>query len=338
MSDAVDAARTDVSLDLDEAMALRKILHESTSWKERVALIAPKRNKRHSRGSRSKSKLQDLIGLIEEASSLPIDTTESVNRLQIQLNDVETWRSEASKALEGILVEFTGLKAHVEDVYGNAKDYSVERVSEDCDSDTEVDEEQMDTTVDRGSESLAESAQESKDDVPMSNRGSNSAPTVFRLIRELNEEAKDISVITLEGEMGELLDSVSTWCVKSFKYLNTPKEVFDKRYFGAFDRFIVEGENLRDISCNSEVCSSSSDGLRERLFGAWGSVVTDQLVRLSILKRERGKFEAWCESASRILSDEKKLTAEKLEDLAKSSRHFPASKFVINVWFYFGYV
>ncbi len=328
MSDAVDAARMDVSLDLDEAMALRQILQDSNNWKERVTLIAPKRNKRHSKGSRSKFKFEDLIGLIEEASSLPIDTTESVNRLQIQLNDVEMWRSEASKALEGILFGFTGLKSHVEDVYGNAKDYSIESISGSCDSDQdEAADEEMDTSEDYGSESMEESAQRSEDDVPTSNRGSNSAPAVFRLIRELNEEAKGISVVTLEGEMGEVLDSVSSWCVKSFKYLNTPKEVFDKRYFGAFDRFIVEGESLIGISSNREICPSSSDGLKERLCAAWGSVVKDQLVRLSILKREREKFEAWCESASRILADEKKLTAEKLADLAKSSRHFPASKF-----------
>ncbi len=344
MSVGVEAAKMDVSLDLDEAMELRKILHKSTSWRERVALIAPRRNKRHSRGSRSKFKLQDLIGLIEEASSLPIDTAESVHRLQIQLNDVETRRFEASKALENILVEFAGLKSHVEDVYGNAKDYSIERILDGCDSDEESvddqpgssrirfnidaenDEEQMDTTEDKDSDLVAVSMLGSQEDAPINNRGSNSALTVFRLIRELNEEARDISVVTLEGEMGELLDSVSKWCIKSFKYLNTPREVFDKRYFGAFDRFIVEGEDLCNVSSNNEFDFQSSDGLRDRLFGAWGSVVKDQLMRLSILKRERGKFEAWCKRASQILSDEKKLTAEKLADLAKSSRHFPASK------------
>ena len=344
MSVGVEAAKMDVSLDLDEAMELRKVLHQSTSWKERVALISPRRNKRHSRGSRTKFKLQDLIGLIEEASNVPIDTAESVHRLQIQLNDVETRRFEASKALEDILVEFAGLKSHVEDVYGTAKDYSIERISDGCDSDEESandqpgssrirfntdaehDEEQMDTTEDKDSDLLVVSILGSQEDVPINHRGSNSALTVFRLIRELNEEARDISVVTLEGEMGELLDSVSKWCIKSFKYLNTPREVFDKRYFGAFDRFIVEGEDLCNVSSNNEFDSQSSNGLKDRLFGAWGGVVKDQLLRLSILKRERGKFEAWCKRASQILSDEKKLTAEKLAYLAKSSRHFPASK------------
>ena len=65
MSAAVDAARMNVSLDLEEAMQLRKILAKTSNWFERVTLIAPKRNKRHSKGSRSKFSLKDLIGLIE---------------------------------------------------------------------------------------------------------------------------------------------------------------------------------------------------------------------------------------------------------------------------------
>ena len=358
MSAAVEAARMDVSLDLDEAMELRKILSKSRSWNERVTLIAPKRNKRHSRGSRSKFRLEDLIWLIEEASNLPIDTNESVNRLQIQLNEVEIWRSEALKALQDILIEFGGLKSHVQDVYGEAKEYSIERISDSCDSDeesvnyqrgesssislntdTKDHVEGIDTNGDKAAEAMGESISGSEEDVQASDRGSNSALTVFRLIRELKEETKDISVITAEGEIGELLDTVSKWCIKSFKYLNTPREVFDKRFFGAFDRFITEGENLCVLSFNSESHSNSSDRLSERLFGAWGSVVRDQLLRLTILKREREKFEAWCKHASRVLSDEKKLTAQKLADLAKSSRHFPASKYsCLNKAQYFAFV
>lgn len=343
MSAAVEAARIDVALDLDEAMELRKFLDKSNLWNKRVALIAPKRNKRHSKGSRSKFTLKDLIDLIEEASSLPIHTEESVNRLQIQLNNVENWRSDASKKIQDILVEFNVLKCHVDDIYGEAGEYSIDRISDTCDSDEEsssdqcgasssntfdtdvtINEEQMVTSGDKYNVPVADSVLET----PIPNRGSNSSLIVFRLIRELEEEANDISVITAEGEIGELLSIVSKWCIKSFKYLNTPREVFDKRFFGAFDRFVLEGEDLCKMSYNSELYSNSADGQSNKLFEAWGGVVKDQLLRLTILKREREKFEVWCKHASHILSDQKKLTAEKLADLAKTSRHFPASKFV----------
>lgn len=339
MSAAVEAAKMDVRLDLEEAMQLQEILEKTTSWNERVTLIAPRRNKRHSRGSRSKFSLKDLIGLIEEASNLPIDTNESVNRLQDQLNDVEIWRSEASKALNEILVEFSGLKSHIEDVHGEPEDYNIDQISEDYDSDEEKvndprtsgkdevkDSRESDTKSDNNSEHVIESGLGVKEDVSENNRGSNSALTVFRLIRELKEDTKDISVNTAEGEIAEILDSVSKWCIKSFKYLSTPREVFDKRFFGAFDRFVMEGEELCALSRNSEIYSTFLDGLSQNLFGAWGVIVEEQLVRLNILKKEREKFEAWCKLASQILSDQKNLTAERLADLAKSSRNFPASK------------
>ncbi len=339
MSAAVEAARMNVSLDLEEAMELRKILAKTSSWNERVTLIAPRRNKRHSKGSRPKFSLKDLIGLIEEASNLPIDTNESVNRLQDQLNEVEIWRSEASKALHEILVEFSGLKSHIEDVYGEAEDYSMEQISQDYVSDDDNVEDEIevseknenkdagesDNTSDNNSENMLESRSGGREDVPMSNRGSNSV-AIFRLIRELKEETKDISVNTAEGEIADLLDSASNWCIKSFKYLSTPREVFDKRFFGAFNRFVAEGEELYALSRNSQAYSTFVDGLSEKLFYAWGVIVEEQLVRLNILKKEREKFEAWCSRASQILSDQKNLTAERLVDLAKTSRNFPASK------------
>ena len=346
MSAAAEVARSSIALDLDEAMNLRKLLDKCISWNERVALIAPKRNKRHNRGGRARFKLEDLIDLVEEASSLPIETDENVNRLQIQLNIVATWRSEASKKLQSINSGFNYLKSHVEEVYGEAKDYSIDRISDSSndDEDSMSDEcgEASNVELNKDAEEVFKKADSvgvknnlpeveyivvSHEDDAIADRGSNSSVIVFRLIKEFKEGAKDIGVITVEGEIGDLLDSVSKWCVKSFKYLNTPRDVFDKRYFGAFDRFIVEGEDLCNQQSNYASYSDSSDSLTEQLFGAWGGIIKDQLLRLSILKREREKFEVWCKRATKILSDDKKLTAQKLADLAKTSQHFPASKF-----------
>lgn len=349
MSVAVEAAKSDISLDLDEAAKLGNILERSYKWHERVALIAPKRSKRNGRGIRPKFTIEDLIDLIEESSSLPIDTDEDVNRLQIQLSAVETWRSEASKQLEDIVCGFIHLKSHIDTVYGEAKDYSIDRISEtdECDNEIMTDkpgsstsgnlnksmqntdqEVEVENNLHKGSLSEVDSNVDSEEDTTVTVRGSNSALDVLRLVKELKDVAKDSSVLTPEGETGELLDSVSNWFVKSFKYLNSPREVFDKRFFGAFDRFIVEGESLCSISCGDSAAhyNNSSNELNKRLKGAWGYAVSDQLVRLQILKAERRKFEDWCLRASQILSDEKKLTSEKLVDLAEKSRHFPASK------------
>jgi antitoxin component HigA of HigAB toxin-antitoxin module len=55
-------------------------------------------------------------------------------------------------------------------------------------------------------------------------------------------------------------------------------------------------------------------------------MLSDQLVRLKVLRSDRAKFIQWCELANKVLSDEKKLTMEKLKDLAEKSRCFPAGK------------
>jgi len=349
MAGAVEAARLDIALDLDEALKLRSILDKSNTWNERVALIAPKRNKRHSRGGRSKFTLKDLIDLIEESSSLPIQTDDNVNRLQIQLNAVETWRADALKHLQNIVFGFHSLKSHIDDVYGEAEEYSIDQISETRETDDEtmndhaetlsreslnMGDQETDSRVNENSSPMTKSVSipDSDEDTSMSVRGSDSTLSVLRLIKDLNDEAKGISVITAEGEMGALMDSVSKWCTKSFKYLNAPREIFDKRYFGAFDRFILEGKDLHKISSDAGMSSQSGlcSDLSNRLNRAWGGVVNDQLERLSILKVEREKFEDWCERATKILSAERKLTAEKLADLAKDSRNFPANRDLVS--------
>ena len=64
MSAAVESARSDIPLDLEEAVELGKLVDRSNSWCDRVAQIAPKRSKRHGKGSRSKFTIDDLISLI----------------------------------------------------------------------------------------------------------------------------------------------------------------------------------------------------------------------------------------------------------------------------------
>ena len=109
------------------------------------------------------------------------------------------------------------------------------------------------------------------------------------------------------------------------KYLSSPREIFDKRFFGAFNRFIKEGQDLHEKSKNPTIKSDDST-ICENLGSCWGSLVSDQLERLAILRSEREKFTAWCELASQVLADEKKLTVEKLKDIADQSRSFPAGK------------
>jgi hypothetical protein len=128
LSKAVEAAKSEVSIDLEEAAKLRELLSKINAWRERVVLIAPKRSKRHSRAARSGYTVEDLVGLIEEAPHLPISTQEEVDRLQLQLSTVEMWRAQAVQLLEMIIPGFHQLHTFIDDVYGTPSAFSIERL------------------------------------------------------------------------------------------------------------------------------------------------------------------------------------------------------------------
>lgn len=339
---AVEAAKSDVALDLEEAMKLRELLQKVNEWRERVLLIAPKRSKRNGRAARSKFTVDDLVGLIQEAPLLPINTLEEVNRLQVQLSSVEIWRAQAVQLLEMIVMGFHQLHSFIDEEYGPASTFSIDRLLNGDDSDSErskakSSDNNLDDTIDV--EELSNQAKRSgaedcftsgsEDDVISTAQASDSNLDVLRLIKELQENAYDVIVTTEEGELGDLLDSVANWCIRSFKYLNSPRQVFDKRFVGAFDRFLSDGVSLR-VQSSSGVVISDSPNLRERLGRAWGTVVSELLERLQMMKKVSEQHFEWCENAAQILSDEKKLTFEKLNDLAENSRNFPASKYLLS--------
>jgi hypothetical protein len=339
LTKAVEAAKSDVALDLEEATKLGELLRKVSEWRERVMLIAPKRSKRNGRAARSKFTVDDLVGLIDEAPLLPIKSIEEVNRLQVQLSAVEIWRAQAIQLLEMIAVGFDQLHSYIDEEYGSPSTFSIDRLMNGDDPDgernnTKSPDNNLDDTADAdGSSNHTKHAgaddfftSGSEDDVISTGRGSNSNLDVLRLIRELQENAHDVIVTTDEGVLGDLLDSVANWCIRSFKYLNSPRQVFDKRFVGAFDRFLSDGISLRDKSTSSVIIAGSPK-LMEKLGKAWGTVVIELLERLEMMKIVSEQHFEWCENAAHILADEKKLTIEKLNDLAESSRNFPASKF-----------
>jgi hypothetical protein len=339
MTKAVESASSDVSLDLDEAVELKNMMEKIEKWIDRVSIVAPKRSKRHSRTTRSKFTVDDLVGLIEEASSLPVNTEDEVKRLQIQLSTVQTWRLQAAHELERIGSGFSQLRESINLAYGLPKDFCLSRKFGEDDEDEKTDPEDVNNgdsmevqesadvnnpCEDNLSHSDTASTAESEEDATFAQleKGDDN---VHRMIRELQKGAKGNGVVTSEAEMANLLESVSRWCLRSLKYLSSPREVFDKRFYGAFDRFIKEGHKLHEKAKKSG-SELGVETLDENLGSSWRGIVGDQLERLEILRSEREKFTEWCDLANQILSDEKKMTVEKLNEIAEQSRSFPAGK------------
>ena len=340
MKKAVEFAASDISLDLEEAVELKLLLEKVEHWFDRVAIIAPMRSKRQSKVTRSTFNMDDLLSLIEESSTLPLDVQEEVKRLEVQLSTVEAWRVRASKELLQIGLGFVELQKSINTVYGDPSNFQVDSFSkekeEDKEDGTDSYEYQSNKALSDPMEielnsqtheendfrmDMATPNEEDKSDKSITEKGHSN---VQRMIRDLQSSAKGNGVITTEAEIADLLESVSRWCISSLKYLSSPREIFDKRFYGAFDRFIAEGERLfgQYEDQKKKALETTYEGLAEN----WSRMVSDQLRRLDILRAEREKFIKWCELANQVLADEKKLTAEKLEDLAEKSRCFPAGK------------
>ena len=336
MTNAVAAAEADVSLGLDEALSLKKLAESAKSWLDKIEVAAPKRSKRQGRTSRPKLKIEDLNDLIQEASCLPIDTVDGVHRLQERVQAVEAWQVEAGDELVKIAAGFDQFRERLCLGFGNPKEFRLDQKYTEDSNETDDDdssEDDMDVEAANGSQSSpdgnttpSEAMSTEDDDDASKLLVDMKDANVNRMIKDLQEGSRLHGVATREAEITDILESVSHWCIKSVKYLTCSRDIFDKRYFGAFDRFIKEGQEIAEksqASWDSAYGKENWDSLGPR----WGCTVQDQLERLLILRAEREKFIEWCNMATQILNDEKKLTVEKLEGLAEQSRCFPAGTY-----------
>ena len=286
LTSAVEDAKSNIAVDIDEAVNLKRVLESISQWREEVSQIAPKRSKRQGRGPRSKFTLDDLVSLIQQSGNFPIDTTEEVNRLQIQLNTVEEWRTEAKTQLEEIVGGFQLLHAQTRSVYGNPEEFDIDSFYNGNDPDVssntsyqsgsiqdDRDVDMQDSGTNPDGENSSTIDMESEGDGALM-RGSSSGLDVLRQIKDLQDGAKDVSVITSEVELGDLLESVGNWCTRSFKYLNSPREIFDKRHYGSFDRFLTDGEDLQKKSDTAEPSNPSEpEEVGRRLGLIWGRII-----------------------------------------------------------------
>jgi hypothetical protein len=320
---AVEDAESNIAIDVEEVIKLKSIIEKIDHWHLRVGLIVPKRSKRCGRVARSKLTLADLLALVAESTELPIDTNDDTHRLQLQLNTIDVWRKKVSSQLHLIGEGFQSLQASILSVYGIPEDFGVEYYTKSRNLEKGI---SSDVIVTDSSKEILDDA---RDDVVdgMWSSASFSGLDVFRQIKDLQEGSKDICVVTSEGELSDLLDAVATWCVRSLKYLHTPRDIFDKRHYVTFDRFLIEGKELI-TKWEAEDVNQLEDDARTQVSNSWGHLITGQLHRLTTLQRERELFKEWCRAANSLLSDEMRLTADNLSSLAQQSRRFPASKWL----------
>jgi hypothetical protein len=137
-----------------------------------------------------------------------------------------------------------------------------------------------------------------------------------------------------EVEAADQLDKISSWCVRSLKYLDTQRDVFDKRFFGAFDRFLAEGNELLSSNNNEDSPATihlDDKAVAEKLNTSWKAFVSDQLKRLDTLVVDRERFISWCDKSDEVLNagEKQRPTLDKLKELSEQSRDFPSGTYFI---------
>jgi PLU-1-like protein/PHD-finger len=350
---AVSAASSDVSLPLEEGRELKALGEKIENWFYRASLACGQ--KRQTKGKKLVFTVDDLIALIDEAETLPVDTKAEVALLQRQCQLVKEWQLRASNDLEGILVGFRYLREAINETYGPASMYKRDRSSEiqaerKCGADDPSSENNSETCVvalhdrmncDNENKSTDETSSQcdatvstatsDQDMNALANLG-NGECTVHLLIKSFCNDSKTTCILTPETEMASLLSKVSRWCLRSLTYIENQQDIFDKRFFGAFDRFMAEGNALLKFSeTNGGLTQAEGDSsMGDRLRSEWTMIVSDQLERLAVLLADRKEYVTWCNKAEQVLNtEERRPTLDKLNELAVKSREFPAGSDLI---------
>lgn len=307
LKSAMDDANNGIAFDLEEVDKLSDLIEKLETWYEQVT-IATGVGKRRFRGKKTAYTVEVLESLINESADLPVDTSESVEMLKDLVASVHEWRKQTSLKLNAAAKGIDELRQSILSVHGNADSFS----------------RGMNLRNEENSKLAKEPA--AKDhDVEMSDYEPDPTEkhlnSVESMIQGFAREASLSSVTTPEMEVVSDLENLSRWASRSIKYLSYHDEFFDKRFYGAVDRFMAEGHDL--IQKFTTPCVELVESLHA-LNESCVALLNDQICRMSVLLKERNEFSSWCEQVEKILSNEdKRCTIEKLQEMHLQSQKFP---------------
>lgn len=284
----------DLVVELEEASQLQMILNQVSEWTNKTSMVTGVKR----RGKKCSFGIDDLEELIRQAGTLPVNTDNEVKTLLQEIEIVRGWQKDASRSLESIALRFDGFRQGLLTKYGSPEHFDRKKIVNDSD--------------------MAESEQAGKE------RDSADLQT---LIEDFNKEAGGMVVSTPESIIAPILEAVGRWSSRSQKYLDSQRDIFDKRFFGAFDRFIAEGKSFCNSSQNDGDTISVPFNAQAlgRVRSAFAAVVHDQLERLSAIAKDREDFIKWSRTAEAVISPgERKPTLEKLKEVSLRGKEFPS--------------
>lgn len=337
LSAAVADADTDLSIDLEEVIKLREILDTTQGWIDQVNAIATKNDPRK-KGKQVKYTMEDISDLMERSSSMIVDVTDELEHLKVEQSIVVSWRLQAQQTIREIIIEFKDFRKDRDDSSDviESKNIASETPHDAPDIPPPEDLMQLGHQIAPGSMTTRHIDSRRGISITSCSSGSvtpalaeNGSKHLFSLVSSYVRSVKSVNVLTPEGEVADELNEVVSWLTKTFRLINNPSDIYDKKNYSKLDKAIESGQMLADFNNLLALKIPEDIALVDELRQSWAAAVKDDIGRLLNLQIQRDTFVEWCEKATGVLSaTDKKVTLDELRELEKQSSGFPPCKYL----------
>lgn len=342
LEEAIAVAESDISVELEEVIKMKEILEIAQLWLDKASVIAPKRNvRKKKRGNSSKEEkypMTEISNLIDEASTIPLDIIDDLERLKIEQSVTLSWRLQAHRTIRDIILAFQDFRNERASIYSSSLNVNKSFLGAVADSVNSPKDLKSDSTnAHILSPPILEHKPSRSDSIATEFTGTSGSATpvtlevsdknVFSLISALVRSSKSLYALTPEEKVGEELNEVIAWFTKSFKMMDSPSELFDRKNFPKLDKLIDSGRKLLRFKSFLVEDIPEDTTLVNDVRQSWAAVMKDDIERLLDLQTKRSKFLEWCEKADEIISSsDKKISIETLRELGEQSAAYPSCK------------
>jgi hypothetical protein len=335
LSAAVADADSDLSIDLEEVVKMREILDKTQGWIDQVNAIATKNDPRK-KGKQVKYTMEDVSDLIERSSSMIVDVTDELEHLKVEQSIIVSWRLQAQQTIREIITEFKNFRKDRDECSEviESKNVSSETPSDASDIPPPDDLTQLGHQTAPGS--MTTRHIDSRRGLSITSCSSGSVTPalaeigskhLFSLVSSYVRSVKSVNILSPEGEVADELNEVVAWLTKTFRLINNPSDIYDKKNYSKLDKTIESGQMLVDFTNLVALEIPEDIKLVDELRQSWAAAVKDDIARLLNMQIQRDTFVEWCEKATGILSlTDKKVTLDDLRELEQQSSGFPPCK------------
>ena len=352
LSEAVDEADSDLSMDLEVVVQMRELLEKAQEWIDQVnAIVAPssKPDSRKKGGGVEKHSMEEISNLIESSSTLIVDVAEELERLKLEQSAAMSWRLKAQQTLKEIMAAFDNFRKERADVCSgvDSNDSAPEAATNPpAETTTAAPSTDVDLPIPVAANNIATDSMTTRNinsrRRALSNAGTSGGETpaivennggehLFPLITAFIKSVKSLNILTPEGSLADELNEVMNWFTKTFKLMNTTSSsdnVYDRKNFSKLDKSIESGQRLINFDGVMAEEIPEDTSLVDALRKSYAAAVKDDIDRLLELQSKRDKYIKWCEKADGLISSkEKKVSMETLIELDEQSADFPSCEY-----------